>query len=136
MERLGKQDCLTELLTNSVCIPAAGQGALAILIRSAEDQFRYAVQSINCHTTFNVLRSEWAFLEHLGVEDTRYVGVLGSVENKALELEGALAVPDVGERIHFIVKGTLGQEEELGKTLAEEILEAGGRDILQQLNLL
>ena len=136
MERLGKQDCLTELLTNSVCIPAAGQGALAILIRSSEDQFRDAVQSINCHTTFQVLRSEWAFLEHLGVDDTRYVGVLGSVERKTLELEGALAVPDVGERIHFIVKGTLGQEEELGRTLAEEILEAGGRDILQQLNLL
>jgi len=64
------------------------------------------------------------------------VGVVGSLERKALELEGALAVPDVGERIHFIVKGNLGQEEELGRTLAEEILEAGGRDILQQLNLL
>lgn len=136
MERLGKQDCLTELLTNSVCIPAAGQGALAVLIRSTEDQFREGVQSINCHTTYHILRAEWSFLEHLGVEDTRYVGVLGSTERKVLELEGALAVPDVGERIHFIVKGTLGQEEELGRTLAEEILEAGGRDILDQLNLL
>jgi len=46
-----------------------------------------------------------------------------------------LAFPDGREKIHFLVKGLLGQEEDLGGTLAQEILDAGGREILQELDL-
>jgi porphobilinogen deaminase len=53
-----------------------------------------------------------------------------------LELEGVLAYPDGREKIHFMVKGLPGQEKELGGTLAQEILKAGGREILQELHLL
>ena len=68
--------------------------------------------------------------------ETNGCGVVGSIEHKVLEVEGVLPVPDVNEKIHFMVKGRLGQEEELGRTLASEILENGGREVLQQLNLL
>lgn len=135
MECMGKQEYVVELLTNSVCVPAPGQGALAVLIRSSEEMFRESVQSINDPRTYAALRAEWAFIEHLGVNGTAPVGVLGSIEGKKLELEGVLAYPDGREKIHFMVKGTLGQEEDLGKTLAHEILEAGGREIIQELHL-
>jgi len=135
MERLNRQDFVTELLTNSVCVPAAGQGALAILVRSSEDQFRDVVQSINDPTSYSTLRAEWSFLEHLKVDNDAPVGVLGFVVGKVLELEGILALPDGREKIHFMVKGKLGDEEDLGQTLATEILDAGGREILQELHL-
>ena len=64
------------LLTNSVCVPAAGQGALAVLIRSSEEQFRDTVQSINDPSTHAMLRAEWSFLEHLGVDPSPPVAVL------------------------------------------------------------
>jgi len=136
MERLNRHDYVVELLTNSVCIPAAGQGALALLIRSSDESFRDCLQSINDHTTYSCLRAEWSFLEHLGVDNTSVAGVVGSIERKALELEGVLPIPDVTEKIHFMVKGHLGQEEELGQTLAKEILESGGHEALEQINLL
>lgn len=135
MERLGRQEYVVEFLTNSVCVPAAGQGALAVLIRSSEEIFRESVQSINDPRTYSALRAEWSFIEHLDVDGEAPVGVLGSIEGKALELEGVLAYPDGREKIQFMVKGTLGQEEDLGRTLALEILNAGGREIFQELNL-
>jgi hydroxymethylbilane synthase len=135
MENMGKQEYVVELLTNSVCVPAPGQGALAVLIRSSEETFRETVQSINDPRTYNALRAEWAFMEHLGVNGTAPVGVLCSVENKVLELEGVLAFPDGREKIQCMVKGSLGQEEDLGRTLAQEILDAGGREVIQELHL-
>lgn len=135
IERLNKQEFVAELLTNSVCIPPAGQGALAVLIRSSEEQFRDVVQAINDPSTHSVLRAEWAFLEHLGVEPTAPVAVLATIEGKALELEGMVAYPDGSEKIQCMVKGSLGNEEDLGRTLASEILEAGGREVIEEFRL-
>lgn len=133
MERLGRQDAVVELLTNSVCVPAAGQGALSVIVRSAEAPFRDSVQQINDARTSAALRAEWSFLEHLGVEDTSLVGVLGTIEDGTVELDGVLAVPDVNEKIRCLVRGAIGQEEELGEMLACEILDAGGREVLSIL---
>lgn len=135
VERLNKQEYVAELLTNSVCVPAAGQGVLAVLIRSSEEQFRDAVQSINDPATHAVLRAEWSFLEHLEVDPSAPVAVLASIEGKAIELEGMVAFPDGSEKIQCMVKGAMGNEEDLGQTLAKEILEAGGRDVIAEFRL-
>jgi hydroxymethylbilane synthase len=136
MERLGKQEYVVELLTNAVCVPAAGQGALAVLLRSGEDLFEECIRTINDAPTSNELKAEWAFVDYLGLNGTHPVGVLASTEGKVFEVEGVLAYPDGREKIHFMVKGSPGQETELGRTLAAEILEAGGREILQELHLI
>ncbi|UCG52032.1 MAG: hydroxymethylbilane synthase [Candidatus Latescibacterota bacterium] len=135
VERLHKQDHVVEFLTCSICVPAAGQGSLAVLLRSDEEQIKKCVRSINHPASYGEIIAEWAFLDHLGVSNNTPVGVLGSIEGKTLELEGMVALPDGHERIHSVVKGAVGHEVELGQRLATEILEAGGRDLLQELNL-
>ncbi len=135
VERLNKQEFVAELLTNSVCVPAAGQGALAVLIRSSEEQFKDTVQSINDPATHGMLRAEWSFLEYLEVDPAAPVAVLASIEGKALELEGMVAYPDGSEKIQCMVKGTIGNEEDLGRTLAVEILESGGREVIDEFRL-
>lgn len=135
VERLNKQESVTELLTNSVCIPAAGQGALSVMIRSTEEQFRDTVQSINDPATHTMLRAEWAFLEELNVDTAAPVAVIASIEGKALELEGMVSFPDGSERIQCMVKGSIGNEEDLGRTLATEILESGGREVIAEFRL-
>ncbi len=135
MERLGKQECVVELLTNSVCVPAAGQGALVVLVRSDDDRYKQRIQKINDPATQREVDAEWAFMDYLGVSGSHPVGVLASTEEKVFGMEGVLASPDGRERIHFVVKGSTGQEKDLGRTLADEILGAGGREILQELHL-
>ena len=132
---MNKQEFVSELLTNQVCVPAAGQGALAVLIRSTEDQFRDVVQTINDPATHAMLRAEWWFIEHIGVDSSAPVAVLASIEGKAIELEGMVAYPDGSEKILCMVKGSMGNEEDLGNTLAKEILEAGGYEVIQEFRL-
>ncbi|MFQ5511863.1 MAG: hypothetical protein ACE5EO_08445 [Candidatus Krumholzibacteriia bacterium] len=135
VERLQKQDHVVEFLTCSICIPAAGQGSLAILVRSNDEPARRAIHSINDPASYSEIVAEWAFLESLGIESRSPVGVLGSIEGRTLELEGMIALPDGRERIHALTRGTLGHEAELGEKLATEILEAGGKELLQELDL-
>jgi len=136
MERLGRQEIVVELLTNSVCVPAAGQGALAVLVRTGDDPYIECLRSISDAVSYRELSAEWAFLDRLGLNGSEPVGVLAASGGKVLEIEGVLAYPDGREKIHFVVKGSPGQETDLGRTLADEILEAGGREILQELHLL
>lgn len=135
VERLHKQDHVVEFLTCSICVPAAGQGSLAVLVRSEDEPIKKCVRSINHAASYGEIVAEWAFLDYLGVTDNAPVGVLGSIEGKTLELEGMIALPDGHERIHSVVKGSVGREAELGERLALEILEAGGRELLREMNL-
>jgi len=135
VERLKKQDYVSEFLTCSICIPAAGQGSLAVLVRSDEEQVKKAIRGINHPASYSEIIAEWAFLDHLGAPEGAPVGALGSIEGKILELEGMIASPDGTERIHSMVKGSVGHEVELGQKLAQEVLEAGGRDLLQEADL-
>lgn len=135
VERLHKQDHVVEFLTCSICIPAAGQGSLAVLVRSDEDQVKKAIHGINHPASYGEIISEWAFLDHLKVTDNMPVGVLGSIEGKSLELEGMVASADGRERIHSVIKGSVGHEVELGQKLAQEVLEAGGQELLREMNL-
>ncbi len=135
VERLKKQDYVVEFLTCSICIPAAGQGSLAVLVRSDEEQVKKAIRSINHPASYSEIIAEWAFLHNLGASASAPVGVLGRIEGKTLELEGMIASADGGERIHSVVKGSVGHEIELGQRLAQEVLDAGGRDLLQEIDL-
>ncbi len=135
VERLNLLDSVREMLTNSVCIPQAGQGALAVLLRSSDDVLKRCVQGIGDTRAYSAIRAEWTFLDALGVSRDDPVGVLGTIHRKALELEGVVAHPDGRHKVHFMVKGRLGKEEEVGRTLAQEILDGGGREILQELQL-
>lgn len=136
VERLQKQDYVAEVFTNSICVPAAGQGSLAVLVRAGDDQIGKCISTINNAASSSELLAEWSFMNAFSLSHSDPVGVLGSIEGKNIELEGVLALPDGTEKIRSVVHGTAGKEEELGQLLAHDILEAGGREILQELNLL
>jgi hydroxymethylbilane synthase len=135
VERLHKQDCVVEFLTNSVCIPAAGQGSLAVLARRDDEQVKKLAAMANDPASYAEIKAEWAFLEHIGLCETDPVGVLGSIEGDRLELEGVIALPDGREKICSVVRGSTGKEVELGQLLANDIMESGGTELLRELNL-
>jgi hydroxymethylbilane synthase len=136
VERLNRQDYVTEVFTNSICVPAAGQGCLAVLVRSGDEALKKMMAAVNDPASLSEITAERAFLNSLSLGESDPVGVLGSIEGKRIELEGVLALPDGREKIRSTVNGSQGREEELGEMLAEEILDAGGREILQELNII
>jgi len=135
VERLQKQDYVAEVFTNSICVPAAGQGSLVVIYRSGDEQIGKFLNSVTDPASYSEIKAERSFLRSLSVGIDDPVGVLGSIEGKRIELEGVLALPHGREKIRSVASGILGREEELGQMLADDILDAGGREILQELNL-
>jgi len=59
------------------------------------------------------------------------IAALGKLEGDKLSLEGLVASPQGSGIIRDKVKGTIFEAEELGKKLAEMILERGGKKFLE-----
>ena len=78
VERLQKQDHVVEFLTCSICVPAAGQGSLAILVRSNDEHAKKSIRHINDPASYSEIVAELTFLDSLGIQSRSPVGVLGS----------------------------------------------------------
>jgi hydroxymethylbilane synthase len=59
------------------------------------------------------------------------IAALGKLEGDKLSLEGLVASPQGSGIIRDKVEGTVFEAEELGKKLAEMILERGGKKFLE-----
>ncbi|MGB4781195.1 hydroxymethylbilane synthase, partial [Candidatus Methylomirabilis sp.] len=64
--RLGMQDRITECLQPDLCLPAIGQGALAIEIREDDQRVAELIETLNHRETRQVTMAERAFLRRLG----------------------------------------------------------------------
>ena len=136
LKRLGFHDRITEVLPREICLPAVGQGALAIEVRADDTATLAIVAFLNDEATCAVARAERAFLARIEGGCQVPVGVYAEAAGAALEIEAVIASID-GERIYRKKKaGSALDAEKIGCALAEELLAVGGEEILQELGLL
>ncbi len=113
------------------CLPAAGQGALAVECRAGDDRAATACRAVDHVPTRHRVRAERAFLERLGGGCLAPVGALCHVVGGELELLGMLADPARRRLVRRSARGSYGRPEQLGAELAGEILAAGGHEMLE-----
>lgn len=110
-------------------IPAVSQGALAIECREKDQETLKLLQPLHHEPTAQCVRAERAFLA--GVEgDCRIpVGALATIDGVQLRLKAFIGSPD-GQ--NYIEGTAMGDEraETIGQALAQELLDQGGREIL------
>ena len=136
LKRLGFHDRITEVLPREICLPAVGQGALAIEVRADDTATLAIVAFLNDEATCAAARAERAFLARIEGGCQVPVGVYAEAAGAALEIEAVIASID-GERIYRKKKaGSALDAEKIGCALAEELLAVGGEEILQELGLL
>ena len=136
LKRLGFHDRITEVLPREICLPAVGQGALAIEVRADDAATLAIVAFLNDEATCAAARAERAFLARIEGGCQVPVGVYAEAAGAALEIEAVIASID-GERIYRKKKaGSALDAEKIGCALAEELLAVGGEEILQELGLL
>jgi len=141
LRRLGRADAITQILPPEICLPAAGQGALAVEARAGDEATLALLACLDHAPTRRAAAAERAFLAVLGGGCQVPVGVHGKVAGTRLELEAAILSPDGRRRVHDRVIGDAGAAadlrtaEELGRSLAERLLLAGGREILAEIGV-
>jgi len=124
LKRLGIGDVITEFLPPDRMIPAVGQGALAVEVKSRDRELVSFVHKA-CHNkaTGIAIRAERSFLKAVGADYKMPVAAHAEIKPSGLVMQAFIATPD--EAHHVIEKktGSLEDAQEIGKKLAEEMLE-------------
>ncbi len=136
LKRLEMEDRITQVLPVEICLPAVGQGALAIEARRDDEEILSIVDFLNDETTVACTNGERAFLKAVEGGCQVPVGVYGTPSEDGISLEAVIASVDGKQLYRDSVQGSPEEAEHLGKALADRLLNAGGRKILQELGLL
>jgi hydroxymethylbilane synthase len=131
MKRMGLTEKISQYLPIETMLPAVGQGALGLQIRDSDYALGELVAKLNHVPTAAEITAERSFLRHLGGGCLLPIAAFGKLEDEQLTLEGLVAAPQGTSIIRDKVRGSVLEAEELGKKLAEIILEKGGKKLLE-----
>jgi hydroxymethylbilane synthase len=112
--------------------PAPGQGSLAIEARRDDLESASEAARISDHDALVELTAERAAVVALAATCQTPVGVCARLNGDELAVHGYAGLPDGSEWIRDRVAGDPEQPAALGETLADRMLAAGARDILER----
>ena len=130
LERLGHGDRITALIQPDVCLPAVGQGALAIEARTADDEVRSMLEFLNDLPTKQSTDAERAFLGLLEGGCQVPIGVHADVAGEQIKIEAIIAALDGSTVLRDTITGKAEDAVALGQQLGKKMLAAGGQEIL------
>ena len=133
LKRLGLGGRIKSVLSIEDSIPAAGQGALGIEIRSGRPDVADFVAALNHPRTAACVRAERQVSRVLGGSCQVPLGAHAVLENGNLSVIGFVANPDGSAFIQDRAEGSADDPEAVGQALADKLLAQGARAILDAL---
>lgn len=133
LERLGHGDRISSLIPADVCLPAVGQGALAIEARTEDKEVRDMLSFLNDLTTKQATDAERAFLGLLEGGCQVPIGVHADVEGENIRIEAIIAALDGSTILRDTINGKADDAVSLGQQLGKKMLAAGGQEILASI---
>ena len=133
LERLGHAGRIKEIIPASVCLPAVGQGALAIECRSNDEEVRSMLAFLNDDAVKQATDAERAFLGLIEGGCQVPIGVHADVTGTEIKIEAVIASLDGSAILRNTISGPSEQAAELGRQLGRQMLDDGGRQILADI---
>lgn len=129
LRRLGWGDIISEIFRPDIMCPAVGQGALAIETLESGPGYDASAPLDDPWTRLPVT-AERAMLAELGGGCQVPIGAFGSLDNTELFLTGAVFAPDGCQMIRYTATGECTRPAELGRNVAQVLLNRGAQAIL------
>jgi hydroxymethylbilane synthase len=143
LRRLGRESEASFALPAETMTPAAGQGALVLQARNGDARAIEAAAAIGEETALRELTAERAAVALLEASCATPIGVHARVENTAagagsgsLLVEAFVGLPDGSEWIRDRIEGDADEPSAAGALLAERLLGAGARNLLDRAEAL
>jgi hydroxymethylbilane synthase len=137
LDRLGKTEWVRQRLDPKDFCPSAGQGSLGIESRKDDSATLAALEFLNDEMTRFAVTAERAALAALGGGCQVPIGIhcrMQSVQVGLVEIFGVVADPATGRtiRVHETAPRQHTDAENLGRVVANKLLEAGARELLPE----
>lgn len=139
LKRMGFESIVTEIISEDLMIPAIGQGAIGIETRIDDDFVNELIKPLNHEETAVCILAERAFLSVMGggcqVPLACHARVI-NLQPSALSLRLIGMIGDPEGKLSIIKgfrEGDISQSQTLGAELAKELLQRGGKEILERV---
>lgn len=131
--RMGMADKMHQFISTDIMLPAVAQGTLGIQTRDADDEINALIDQLNDEDTVDRTRAERSFLARLEGGCQVPIAAYATLDSDSLHLKGLVGDVDGSVVICREISGSRSDGEALGIKLADEILDAGARPILEAL---
>jgi len=132
LKRLGREGEVSFAIPAAVMTPAAGQGALVLQTRADDAGATAAAAAIGDETALRELTAERTVVALLDATCATPIGVHAQVDDTQLTIDAFVGLPDGSEWIRDRVEGAAEEPTAAGALLAERLLSAGAREILDR----
>ena len=131
IQRLGLAERITERIPMEICLPAVGQGSVGIEIRHLDEEIMDIVETIDHRPSRIAISAERNLLKRLEGGCQVPIGAYGQVIGAEIKVQGLIASLDGQQLVRDAMSGSVNEAAKIGVKLAESLLKAGGREILQ-----
>lgn len=133
--RLGFASRISQRMDFTDSLPAGGQGAVGIELRSGDEEVRALLQVLHHGATAARVRAERAMNLRLGGGCQVPIAGFAQLDEAAatLHLRGLVGKPDGTLILRAEATMPIAQAEQLGETVAEALLAQGAQEILAQV---
>jgi hydroxymethylbilane synthase len=133
VRRFGREAAVGEVLEPPAWLPAAGQGALAIVARDGDEETLQRLRHLNHPATRAATAAERAFLARLEGGCQIPIGALATIAGDDLSLSGLVASLDGSTVVRGEIRGPADQASSLGEDLARELAGKGADRVLREV---
>jgi hydroxymethylbilane synthase len=132
LRRLGMASRISATLPSTSCVPAPGQGIVAIEIRTGDAEVSPLVHAIDDREAHAALNAERAVVEALGGGCQTPIGALASTSGGALELVAVVVSLDGQRTVRGVDRGRMVDAGAIGARVGAQLLADGAGDILAE----
>jgi hydroxymethylbilane synthase len=133
LKRLGYGGRISAFVEIDQCVPAPGQGIVAIQIRREDNRTTAAVSPLNDAATLASLTAERVVVAALGGGCQLPLGAIAVATRTLLDMRVMVASPDGRHVISRTGTGPRSHPAALGRRLADELIRAGALEILDEV---
>lgn len=133
LERLELGERIRHRLTPEQSLPAIGQGALGIEIRTDDTHTAQCVAALDEHYTHVRVAAERAVNARLDGSCHLPIAAFAEHDGDNMHLRASVGAPDGSRMVSDAIDGPVEQAQHLGTRLAERLLAAGADQILAEL---
>ena len=132
LRRLGLGARVTEKLSFDICVPAVGQGALAIQSRTGDERVKSILVPLDNASARAEVTAERTLMAALDGGCQTPIGGAATAEGGTLLLRAMVASTDGKTVIRREALGSVDSPEELGQCVANALMDAGAKEILEE----